>query len=273
MSEREPTPEHPDWEIEDQFGYADTLTLPEWGWEFLRRNPAYQRSWESARGDFKVAAQTGATTIIEVTNPCTALLDWGCLYSSAPTFSARSATVFWQPDLCSKVLRLTALSLSAEVAAEQFSLHEVACPSVLLRGTGASQHLLFRDNDGGLQLAVQGCDLLKPVRLVLDSAPGPQIARAQFRSHRCFMDIRLAGKLMPSHVQREPLSPRLKHVLRALDGALAGASHREIGAALFGGERIRAEWYAPGRPLRYKVRRAVHRGYALMQGGYRKLLR
>ncbi|HEY5236968.1 MAG TPA: DUF2285 domain-containing protein [Rhizomicrobium sp.] len=273
MSERGATPEFPDWEIKEQFDYADTLTLPEWGWEFLRRNPNYRKSWESAQRDFTVGARSGAARVIEATNPATALLEWGCLYSSAPILNARSAIVFWQPDLCPKVLRLTALPLSSAIAAEAFCLRELKCPSVLLRGFTDAQHLLFRDRGRGLQLAVHGPDILDPVRLVADSAPGYVFARDQFRSLRCFMDLRLSGKLMPSHFQREALSPRLKHVLRALDGALAGASHREIGTALFGEERIRAEWTARGRPLRYKVRRAVHRGYELMRGGYRGFLR
>lgn len=66
---------------------------------------------------------------------------------------------------------------------------------------------------------------------------------------------------------------RLVWTLRALDGRMAGASTREIAAALFGSERIPAgpEWKA--HDLRSRAKRLVASGFALMSGGYRELLR
>ena len=58
-----------------------------------------------------------------------------------------------------------------------------------------------------------------------------------------------------------------------LDGSLAGASHRNIAIALFGPERVEADWNDPGENLRDRVRRAVKRGRDLMNGGYLKFLR
>jgi len=65
----------------------------------------------------------------------------------------------------------------------------------------------------------------------------------------------------------------LKRALIALDGSLAGASQRQIAAALFGASIVSEKWDAPGRPLRYKVRRAIRAGNKLMRGGYRNLIR
>ena len=59
------------------------------------------------------------------------------------------------------------------------------------------------------------------------------------------------------------------HTLQALDAALAGASLREVAEGLFGVDAA-ADWYSDG-GLRSKVRRLVHRGDALMRGGYRRL--
>jgi hypothetical protein len=61
-------------------------------------------------------------------------------------------------------------------------------------------------------------------------------------------------------------------VLRALDGSIAGASHREIGAVLFGKARVERDWADPGDHLRDNVRRAIKRGRSLMNGGYSKFL-
>lgn len=64
---------------------------------------------------------------------------------------------------------------------------------------------------------------------------------------------------------------RLRDALVALDGHHAGAKQREIAIMICGRDRIEREW--PDRGLRLRVHRAVIRGEALCNGGYRDLLR
>ncbi len=66
---------------------------------------------------------------------------------------------------------------------------------------------------------------------------------------------------------------RLVETLRALDARLAGASTREIASELFGAERVPSgpEWKA--HDLRSRTKRLIAAGLALMNGGYRDLLR
>jgi hypothetical protein len=59
--------------------------------------------------------------------------------------------------------------------------------------------------------------------------------------------------------------------LQALDGVLAGASQREIAAALFGEDAVAHRW-EPDSELRAQVRHLIRRARALMLGGYRRLL-
>jgi hypothetical protein len=268
MSKANTAPENVDWEREDAFDYADDLTLPEWAWEFLRRDPDYRKSWESARAGFAVTAHDRQSTLMDATDAAARLSEWGCLYTSDPSFDARSSDVIWRPDLCSRVLHLTALPFSAS-GGDRFDLCDIACRWVLLRGDGHTQHLLFQDSTRSLQLAVEGVSVLAPVRLV----PRGEVDSRQLQLHRCFVDFQISSRLLPSHFPREYLSGRLKRVLRALDGSLAGASHRQIAVTLFGEAQVEAEWCAAGRPLRDKVRRTINRGRFLMQGGYCSLLR
>ncbi|MFN3225792.1 MAG: DUF2285 domain-containing protein [Hyphomicrobiales bacterium] len=81
-------------------------------------------------------------------------------------------------------------------------------------------------------------------------------------------DGQFPTRLFPSDARGD----RLRFVLRALDGSLAGLSHREIATALFGEERVRTDWSDPGDHLRDQIRRAVRRGHALMNGGYKDFL-
>jgi hypothetical protein len=69
----------------------------------------------------------------------------------------------------------------------------------------------------------------------------------------------------------EPRRQRLILAMRALDGRLDGATHREIAAALFGAEAIpERDWIS--HELRDRTARLVRLGVAMMNGGYRRLL-
>jgi hypothetical protein len=80
------------------------------------------------------------------------------------------------------------------------------------------------------------------------------------------------GRLPKEHGTRETRVARLhRDILQAIDGAAAGASQREIAAALYGGRRVEEHW-APDGDLRARVRYCLRRGRALVDGGYRKLV-
>jgi hypothetical protein len=70
----------------------------------------------------------------------------------------------------------------------------------------------------------------------------------------------------------DPRGRRLAFVLAALDRSLEGRSHREIASILIG-SRAELEWRHQGEHHRDRVRRAIKRGHALMNGGYLALLR
>lgn len=122
-----------------------------------------------------------------------------------------------------------------------------------------------------LQLSVTGSSLLQPVRLLTDAALPPQHIRARLLALESLTNISGRGRF-PNRPRVEPRGQRLRVVLQALDGWLAGAPYREIAVALFGEARVEADWADPRDHLRDQVRRAVRRGRQLMQGGYRTLL-
>lgn len=66
-------------------------------------------------------------------------------------------------------------------------------------------------------------------------------------------------------------APVHMRMLQALDGSLAGASQRDIAAALFGNEAIEQRWYSDSE-LRAQVRHLIRKGRLLMLGEYRRLL-
>lgn len=83
----------------------------------------------------------------------------------------------------------------------------------------------------------------------------------------------LGGMALPLHSSGRRSDHRLFQIVRAIDGRRAGASYRDIAVVLFGAQRVREDWTDDGDHLKNHVRRLVKRGEALVDGGYKRLLR
>jgi hypothetical protein len=91
------------------------------------------------------------------------------------------------------------------------------------------------------------------------------------RLKRC-LDRQPAGALPPAWRITARLRKRLLGMIRALDGHLEGASYRDIALALYGsGSVARYPWKTSS--IRGQTIRLVADAVAMMNGGYRKLLR
>ncbi|HEY5237193.1 MAG TPA: DUF2285 domain-containing protein [Rhizomicrobium sp.] len=161
----------------------------------------------------------------------------------------------------------------AENDAQCFSLHAMRCPSILFLRPDDRQHVIFLGEGRGLQLAIQGVSVLNPVRLLIDAAPGPRAARIQVALLKCFTDLGITGRMKPHYILKTIAARRLKTVLQALDGAMAGATHREIALAIYGPGRVNADWDDPKENLKDHIRKTVRRGFRLLNGGYTAFLK
>ena len=264
--------ETPDWTQDEPYVYTERFNGPQWAWEYLRRNAEFRADWKHDQLEFGLSGYDPPTTMVVSLADAPRLSRWGCLYATAPDQDAVTASVFWNPQLCSSVLQLTAQPSSSRIDATPFVLGDIPCPSVLLELPNGPQHLLFHDESRRLQLVVDGADVTKPVRLMTDGAPDKEVAGAQLRSLHCFNDLRLSGRLYDSHFRRTPMPQRLRLLLRVLDGERTGASQEEIAQKIFADDYAAGQWHAPGQPLRDRVRRALYRGHAMTRGGYRELL-
>ena len=95
--------------------------------------------------------------------------------------------------------------------------------------------------------------------------------------HRAAAALRLWHGLNGRTLGRDPATlpaarrDRLVLALRTLDGRLANASYREIAEALFGAARVPERGWKT-HDLRDRTVRLARLGFAMMQGGYRRLL-
>jgi hypothetical protein len=139
-------------------------------------------------------------------------------------------------------------------------------------GENGRQHVLLRYADRHLQLVVSGASVLLPVRLHIDAIWPTGKLKQRLWALECLNRLMANGRLPKNLFPPEARSRRLRFILRALDGTLAGASQRAIAKELIGEARVQADWNDPRDHLRDRIRRAIRRGRILMNGGYRNFL-
>jgi hypothetical protein len=54
----------PDWTKVEDFDWKGIFSRRDWAWEFLRRNPDFRTSWQSARLEWGIAGYQAQTTVI-----------------------------------------------------------------------------------------------------------------------------------------------------------------------------------------------------------------
>jgi hypothetical protein len=220
-------------------------------WEYLRRNPQYRCDW--ARRD---AGKDAA-------------IKWRLTAFEDPFLDARVAHPSWQPEpsdtihLCKDPApRGSGGRFSLWRIAGRKSLHPVGCCLVLsiALSSGTLRIAIERNLCGDDDYAY----VIRPGAHAQQQLHGLMQCDAllQGRASRCTAAVLPANRVAIAHMRS----------LQALDGILAGASHREIAAALFGVSRIESDWHADGE-LRAQVRHLIRRGEAWRQAGYVDLLK
>lgn len=229
------------WCQESAYDYFDDLPLEGLAWEFLRRNPDYQRDYQS-----------GAP----------ALADWGLRVAVNPEATAREVPIHWSPSLVSSDLILSILPVPA--------VSEVA-PIDLQTMTGNNTTTSAIIGTGSSELRVSFLDISATpdatlcVVIPLDASI-PERIEALSRLWRLLHD-----KPAPDHRLSRDKRNRLRQMARASDGRASGASAREIAAGLFGKRRVgEQDWRTSS--LRYTTLRLLRDGDELVAGGYRELL-
>jgi hypothetical protein len=132
------------------------------------------------------------------------------------------------------------------------------------------QHVIVRCGAAYMHLVISGSAVVVgPVILGADVDERDAIGTVADRLARLQRLLCAPPDIVPPPWTAETL--RLRNGLIAVDGEPAGATLPEIGAVIYGRQRIERDW--PGKGLRQRLRRDQLRGLALRGGGYRRLLR
>ncbi len=196
----------------------------------------------------------------------------GCAPFVDPRLPADRAHPVWLPETGAARLHLTS-QLAGDPADHRPGLRLCEFPNIqhILIDASGRQHVVLRSGADIKQLVVTGHNaLLGRVVFGFRVCQCSDIAILARELHE--LESLLSGgrsrAAAPAHWTAR--TARLRDALIALDGHRTGAKPREIAVVICGRERIERDW--PDRGLRLRVHRAVVRGVALCNGGYRQLL-
>lgn len=197
----------------------------------------------------------------------------GSTFAERPDRPAPEARLLWTAEIDASVVPVRAAPIAGGHA-DAFELARLADRVSLARGEDGREHLVLSDGWRRLRLDVVEGTLLGQgsVRLEFELAGFARL-EAKLLTVRRLLSLwrrgRFLGALFP------PLAglPHRLEALRVADARAAGAPNRDIAAALYGGQRVSAEWDGPSDFLLSRVRRRAAEARRMERGGWRALLR
>src|SRR3546814_211453 len=195
-----------------------------------------------------------------------------CTFAEAPIRPVTDACIFWRADWDASVLAAETLPVR-HGDGDAFDIRRFDSVATVLRCPDGHEHLLLSDGVHHLQMEVTAGSLLDgPVRFRYELS-GFKHIEAKTLTLRRLMLLRRLGRFPSGLYPPERRARRWAMALQAYDAVQAGATHREIAAALFGEKVVKEDWCGRSDYLRVRVQRLLRMADKLVNGGYRDLLR
>ncbi len=233
-----------DWHDVRDYDYLRYLGREAFAWEWLRRNHAYQISWET------FCARETSNDLLPTPS------SYGLVSFVDPSTPANIARPVWRADVDDSVLIAEVLDVDAPPL-EGLDLLAVASLVTLEVDTNEDQHLLLSDGAASIRVDVVRGTLLGGRALLRYKLWGGQRLHTPVLSLRRLIAFLVTGRFAISLFPPERLASRWIFELRVSDALAAGASHREIANLLLGSIVAGRNWRDDGGSIRSRVRRAV----------------
>lgn len=196
----------------------------------------------------------------------------GFTFAEHPDRAAPEARIIWHADLDPGTLRVIAVP-SDPANPDSIRTDRLAPWLALATDSHGREHAVLSDGWHRIRIDVDEGSIAREEAVLLHyRLLGVTSAEPKILPLRRFLELCRRGRFARSLFPRDPRIERWLTVLRVHDALAAGASQREIGAALFGEERIVLDWSDSSDSLRSRVRRLVRDARTMACGGYRHLL-
>lgn len=196
----------------------------------------------------------------------------GCTFAEDPDVPAPLARVIWHAALDPGTLRVAAIPTTGGDP-DAIVLDELAPWLALATDLSGREHAVFSDGKHRIRLDVEEGHLSgEPAVRLHYRLEGLASAERMMLPLRRFLDLCRHRRFTNSLFPRDPFVSRGIEVLRVHDALARQISQREIGEAVFGGEKVARDWNGRSDYLRSRIRRLVREARAMAAGGYRLLL-
>lgn len=187
-------------------------------------------------------------------------------FPARPSLNALEQPVFWTPEADTSVVHIGPAPEIEQVSPRIFE----DIRSEITRSSEEGLHISVLTGSGRLHLVARaGLEPRQSIAAIIPlDAHSLDRVQSLIRLWRSLHGLPVPQDSRMTAQQRR----RLKNMLRAADGRLHNADYREIAEAIFGVERVASDpWKTSA--LRDAVLDLVKDGFAMIDGGYRKLLR
>ena len=198
---------------------------------------------------------------------------WGLFAFADPVRPACKTSVFWLPHMSRRTIRARSNLNIGNHSADVIRLASFRTKRVAVADVDGLSVVTMKSGGSRTSLVAHGWPVLtRPARVTFE-LDGFDELNARIDCLQMLQKLADPASSIPDAPLPSAVDNRLRQALLALDGSLAGASYRQIATTIFGDERVRRDWDAASRFLKDRTRRLVAKGRALMNGGYRDLLR
>jgi hypothetical protein len=196
----------------------------------------------------------------------------GFTFAEHPDRAAPEARIIWHADLDPGTLRVIAVP-SDPADPDSIRTERLAPWLAIATDSDGREHAVLSDGWHRIRVDVEEGSIAREEAVLMHyRLLGIASAEPKILPLRRFVELCRHGRFARSLFPRDPRVERWLKVLRVHDALAAGASQREIGAALFGEDRILLDWSEQSDSLRSRVRRLVRDAHTMARGGYRYLL-
>lgn len=197
----------------------------------------------------------------------------GCTFAEHPDLPAPEARLIWHADFDPGTLGVVAVPADPSDP-DSIRIDRIAPWLAIAIDEMGHEHAVLSDGWHHIRLDIEEGRLAGQDAVLLQyRVQGLASAEAVLLPLRRFLDLCRHRRFARSLFPRDPRIDRWIEMLRVHDAIGQGASQREIGAALFGDERVRRDWSEGSDSLRSRVRRLVRDAHSMARGGYRQLMR
>lgn len=202
-------------------------------------------------------------------------LSGGCTFAEDPARASPDARLLWDARLDPDTLRVDAVPVDPDHV-DRFDPGRFAQWLDVVVDPEGREHAVLSDGYRRIRIDIEqgslGCDRPVLLRYAVDGTVG-QCTEARLLPLRRLAGLLRTGRFLPALFPAERRVERLVEVLRVADALSAGATQREIAAALFGSERVGDDWRGVSDSLRSRVRRLVREARRMRAYGYSALMR